>query len=56
MCFLPQKNPLATEEIGGMEEMISTLIDNGHAYVAKDGTVYFRVKSFEEYGNFRIRI
>lgn len=51
MNVLPAtKNPLATEEIGGMEEMISTLIENGHAYVAKDGTVYFRVKSFDGYG------
>ena len=30
--------------------MIQTLIDKGHAYVAEDGTVYFRTKSFKEYG------
>ena len=44
------KHPLATEEIDGMLEMIGTLIEKGHAYVAADGTVYFRVKSFPEYG------
>ncbi len=44
------KHPLATEEIFGMLEMIQTLIDKGHAYAAKDGTVYFRVKSFKDYG------
>lgn len=44
------KHPLATEEIPGMLEMIQTLIDKGHAYVAQDGTVYFRVKSFKDYG------
>lgn len=44
------KHPLATEEISGMLEMIQTLIDKGHAYAAKDGTVYFRVKSFKDYG------
>lgn len=44
------KHPLATEEIDGMLEMIQTLINKGHAYVAADGTVYFRVKSFKEYG------
>lgn len=44
------KNPKATEEIDGMVEMIETLIEKGHAYVAKDGTVYFRTKSFKEYG------
>ncbi len=43
-------HPLATEEICGMLEMIRTLIDKGHAYVAADGTVYFRTRSFREYG------
>ena len=43
-------HPLATEEICGMEEMIQTLIDKGHAYVAADGTVYYRTRSFAEYG------
>ena len=33
-----------------MLTMIQTLIDKGHAYVADDGTVYFKVKSFKEYG------
>ncbi|MGC6175271.1 cysteine--tRNA ligase [Lacrimispora sp. 38-1] len=44
------KNPLATEEICGMLDMIKDLINSGHAYAAKDGTVYFRTKSFEQYG------
>ena len=43
-------HPLATEEICGMVEMIRTLIDKGHAYVAADGTVYYRTRSFAEYG------
>ncbi len=43
-------HPLATEEISGMIEMIQTLIDKGHAYVAEDGTVYYRVRSFKDYG------
>ena len=43
-------HPKATEEICGMEEMIQELIDKGHAYVAKDGTVYFRTKPFKENG------
>ena len=30
--------------------MIQTLIDKGYAYPAADGTVYFRVKKFKEYG------
>ncbi len=44
------KNPLATEEICGMLDMIAHLIESGHAYTAKDGTVYFRTKSFDQYG------
>ena len=43
-------HPLATQEIGGMLEMIRTLIEKGHAYKAADGTVYFRTSSFKEYG------
>lgn len=43
------KNPKATDEIGGMIEMIQTLIDKGHAY-EKNGTVYFKTRSFKEYG------
>ena len=43
-------HPLATEEIDGMLEMISNLIEKGFAYPAADGTVYFRTRKFEEYG------
>ena len=43
------KNPLATEEIGGMVEMIQSLIDKGYAY-EKNGTVYYRTRQFKEYG------
>ena len=41
---------LATQEIDGMIDMIQTLIDKGYAYPVADGTVYFRVKKFKEYG------
>ncbi len=43
-------HPLATQEIDGMIHMIQTLIDKGYAYPVEDGTVYFRVKKFKEYG------
>ena len=43
-------HPQATQEICGMLEMIQKLIDEGHAYVAEDGTVYYRVRSFRDYG------
>lgn len=43
-------HPKATEEISGMIDMISTLIDKGYAYVTQDGTVYFRTRRFADYG------
>ncbi len=43
-------HPQATKEIPGMLDMIRTLVEKGHAYAAKDGTVYFRTESFPEYG------
>ena len=43
-------HPQATKEIDGMLEMIGKLIDDGHAYAAADGTVYYRTRSFKEYG------
>ena len=43
-------HPLATQEIGGMLEMIEKLIETGHAYRAEDGTVYYRTRSFRDYG------
>ena len=43
-------HPQATQEIDGMLSMVQTLIDKGYAYVAEDGTVYYRTRSFKEYG------
>ena len=42
-------HPLATQEIDGMIDMISTLIEKGDAYNV-NGTVYFRTRRFKEYG------
>lgn len=42
-------NPMATQEIDGMIDMISTLIEKGYAY-EKNGTVYFRTRQFKDYG------
>ncbi|MDD3239337.1 MAG: cysteine--tRNA ligase [Lachnospira sp.] len=42
-------HPLATQEIDGMIDMISTLIDKGYAY-AVNGTVYYRTRKFDGYG------
>lgn len=43
-------HPKATNEIDGMLEMIRILLEKGCAYVAPDGTVYYKTRSFKEYG------
>ncbi len=40
----------APEHISRMVEMISALMEKGHAYRAEDGSVYFRIRSFADYG------
>jgi len=42
--------PRATRHIDAMIELIRRLIDRGHAYVAGDGSVYYDISSFAEYG------
>lgn len=46
----PTVEPRATDHIAEQIELIQELIDNNCAYIAKDGSVYFRLKSFQEYG------
>ena len=45
----PDHEPLASETIDEIVELIQALIDRGHAYAA-DGDVYFDVRSYPEYG------
>ena len=40
----------APEHISRMVEMISALMEKGHAYRAEDASVYFRIRSFSDYG------
>ena len=44
--------PEATDpaQIARMITMIGTLMERGHAYQAEDGSVYFRIASFKDYG------
>jgi cysteinyl-tRNA synthetase len=42
--------PRATDSIGDIIELINTLIDKKHAYVAEDGSVYYSIQSFAAYG------
>jgi cysteinyl-tRNA synthetase len=44
------KYPRASETIEGMLNSIQKLIDNGSAYVADSGSVYFSAESFPGYG------
>jgi cysteinyl-tRNA synthetase len=46
----PEHEPRATQSIAGMIRMIEELMQRGHAYPASNGDVYYRVSSFEEYG------
>jgi cysteinyl-tRNA synthetase len=45
----PDAEPLASETIGPIVELIQSLIDSGNAYAA-EGDVYFDVSSFPDYG------
>jgi len=51
-CLPPTYEPRATGHIPEMIDMISRLVDAGHAYAADDGSgdVYFDVKSWPDYG------
>ena len=47
---LPTNEPRATDHIEGMINMISKLIEKGHAYHSEGGDVFFAVRTFPEYG------
>ena len=46
----PDAEPLASETIDGIVDLIQALLDGGNAY-AVDGDVYFRVRSDPQYGD-----
>ncbi len=48
----PTYEPAATGHVPEMLELIATLVERGHAYVAEDGSgdVYFDVQSWSDYG------
>ncbi|OTG82702.1 cysteine--tRNA ligase [Acinetobacter sp. ANC 5054] len=49
-CFEPDEAPKATDYIDQMQNMIGTLVDNGTAYPANNGDVYYEVEKFTKYG------
>ena len=49
--ILPADNyPRATESIDKMIDLISSLLKKGFAYAENDGSVYFRINSYPQYG------
>ena len=46
----PTHEPRATDHIAQQIHLIKKLVDKGHGYQAKDGSVYFDVGSFQNYG------
>ena len=46
----PDLEPRATEHVQGMLDMIGKLIDKGFAYQAQNGDVFYKVRSFNDYG------
>ena len=49
-CLPPTVQPRATEHIQQILDIVADLVASGHAYVARNGDVYFRVRSDAEYG------
>ena len=47
---IPERTPNATDYIPKMVELIAKLVDKGAAYASDDGSVYFRIASFPNYG------
>ena len=48
-CERPEVAPRATRHIPEMAQLIEKLEQRGHAYQS-DGSIYYRIKSFPEYG------
>jgi len=48
-CLPPDIEPKATDHIGEMIDIISRLLEKGMAYES-DGSIYFRIAAFPEYG------
>lgn len=49
-CLKPHIEPSAVEHIPHQIKMIEDLVEKDHAYASEDGSVYFKISSFPEYG------
>jgi cysteinyl-tRNA synthetase len=50
-CLAPHVEPTATGHIPEQIDMIAALERRAHAYRTEDGSVYFKVSSFDDYGS-----
>jgi len=48
--LVPDSEPRATDHIEQIVVMISRLLDNGYAYRAENGDIFYDVSAFEDYG------
>ncbi len=46
----PHVEPRATEHIQEQLDMVSALVEKGFAYAVSDGSVYFKISAFDQYG------
>lgn len=49
-CLPPHIEPSAVAHIPHQIRMVEELVEKGHAYSSEDGSVYFRISSFPDYG------
>lgn len=49
-CLPPHIEPSAVAHIPEQIEMVESLVEKGHAYASEDGSVYFKISSYAEYG------
>ena len=49
-CLPPHVEPSAVGHIQEQIELVRLLMEKGHAYQSEDGSVYFRISSYADYG------
>ena len=49
-CLPPHVEPSAVGHIAEQIELVERLMEKGHAYRSEDGSVYFRISTYPEYG------
>lgn len=49
-CLPPHGEPSAVAHIPEQIVMVEELVDKGHAYASDDGSVYFKISSYNDYG------